>query len=47
MTNVEQRLGVNGSTTWIIVGGVLLAVVVLAAVASATPTPGPPPGAFN
>jgi hypothetical protein len=45
--NARLRMS-GGKTTWIIVGGVVvLAVVILAAVASAQPTPGPPPGAFD
>lgn len=45
----EQRLNAKGSTTtWLIVGGVVvLGVVVLAAVAGAQPTPGPGEGAFD
>lgn len=45
----DARLRMSGGkTTWLIVGGVVvLAVVILAAVASAQPTPGPPPGAFD
>lgn len=45
----EQRLNAKGSTTtWLIVGGVVvLGVIVLAAVAGAQPTPGPGEGAFD
>jgi hypothetical protein len=46
---MEERLGIGGSTTTalVIVGGVVLVVVVLAAIASAMPTAGPPKGAFD
>lgn len=44
---IDERLNAKGKTTWIVVGGVLLLVVVLAAVASAMPTAGPPKGAFD
>jgi hypothetical protein len=36
-----------GTTTWLIVGGVVLLVAVLASVAAATPTPGPQEGDFD
>jgi hypothetical protein len=45
-TDVPRRKGIPKSTL-LIVGGVLLAVVVLAAVASAMPTAGPREGAFD
>ena len=45
-TDVPKRKGI-GKSTLMIVGGVLLAVVVLAAVASAMPTAGPSEGAFD
>jgi hypothetical protein len=41
-----RQLGLHGSTPYIVVGGVLLLVGVLAVVASAAPTAGPPEGAF-
>ena len=46
---MEERLGVGGSTgtALLIVGGVVLVVLVLAAVAEATPRPGPREGAFD
>lgn len=46
---IRERLGVGGSTgtTLLIVGGVVLVVLVLATVASATPRPGPHEGAFD
>lgn len=49
MSEKDARLRLSGGkTTWLVVAGaVVLAVVVLAAVASAQPTPGPPPGAFD
>ena len=45
----EERLGIGGSTgtALIIVGAVVAVVFVLAAVASATPRPGPRDGAFD
>ena len=45
----QERLHASGSTkTWLIAGGVVVGLVlVLAAVASAQPTPGPPDGAFD
>ncbi|HEX8216625.1 MAG TPA: hypothetical protein VF577_04085 [Allosphingosinicella sp.] len=45
----RERLGVGGSTgtTLLIVGGVVLVVYVLAAVAAATPRPGPHDGTFD
>jgi len=42
----RQRLGFKGSTGYIIVGGVVLGVLLLAAVANAQPKPGPRPGDF-
>jgi hypothetical protein len=47
--DIQQKVNMSGTTkTVLIVGGVLLvAVVVLAAVASASPTPGPHEGAFD
>lgn len=46
---VDQRLGLSGSrtTTILIVGGVVLAVLVLRAVVRAQPTPGPGDGTFD
>lgn len=44
---MKRRLGFHGSTGYIVVGGVLVLVVLLgAAVASASPKPGPRPGDF-
>jgi hypothetical protein len=43
---LKQRLGFKGSTGYIIVGGVLVAVALLAAVAAAMPKPGPRDGDF-
>ena len=43
---VTRSLGFKGSTGYIVVGGVLLLVVLLAAVANAQPKPGPRPGDF-
>jgi len=45
-TELKRSLGFKGSTGYIVVGGVLLLVVLLAAVASAQPKPGPRPGDF-
>jgi hypothetical protein len=48
LAQAEPRLHGKGKTTWIVVGGVVvLAIVVLASVASAMPTAGPPKGAFD
>ena len=48
LAETDPRLHGKGKTTWIVVGGVIvLAVVVLASVASAMPTAGPPKGAFD
>lgn len=45
---MDERLHAKGSTKWILIGGVLvLVVVVAAAFAGAQPTAGPPPGAFD
>lgn len=45
---MRERLKIGGSTgTILLIGGVVLVVAVLATVASAMPTPGPPPGAFD
>lgn len=44
---LEKRLHMKGSTPWLIVGGVVVVVLVLAAVAGAQPTAGPPDGAFD
>jgi hypothetical protein len=43
---LERRLGFKGSTGYIVAGGVLILVVLLAAVANAQPKPGPRPGDF-
>jgi hypothetical protein len=48
LRRANERVALKGSTTtYLIVGGVLLAVVVLAMVASAIPQPGPRPDAFD
>jgi len=48
LRRTRERLALNGSTTtYLIIGGVVLAVIVLASVASALPTPGPREGAFD
>lgn len=48
LSRTRERLALNGSTTtYLIIGGVVLAVLVLASVASALPTPGPREGAFD
>ena len=45
---MRTKLGVGGTTTTLlIVGGLVLAVVILASLASAIPTPGPHKGAFD
>jgi hypothetical protein len=44
---VKRRIGFKGSTGYIVVGGVVLIVLLLAAVASAQPKPGPQPGDFG
>jgi|GEM_PF-1763677 len=41
-----QRIGFKGSTGYIVVGGAVLLVLLLAAVANASPKPGPRPGDF-
>jgi hypothetical protein len=43
---LKHRMGFKGSTGYIIVGGAVLAVALLAAVAAAQPKPGPQPGDF-
>lgn len=43
---LNRSLGFKGSTGYIVVGGVLLLVVLLAAIANAQPKPGPRPGDF-
>jgi hypothetical protein len=45
--DLKPRLGFKGSTGYIVVGGALLLVALLAAVASAQPKPGPRPGDFG
>jgi hypothetical protein len=44
---LRRQLGLHGSTTYIVIGGVVLLVGLLAVVASAAPTPGPHEGAFE
>lgn len=44
---LRRRLGLRGSTTYIVIGGAVLVVALLAAVASAAPTAGPHEGAFQ
>jgi hypothetical protein len=44
---VRRRIGFKGSTGYIVVGGVVLVILLLAAVASAQPKPGPRPGDFG
>jgi hypothetical protein len=44
---VKRRIGFKGSTGYIVVGGVVLVILLLAAVASAQPKPGPRPGDFG
>jgi hypothetical protein len=46
-TREQHRIGGSTGTTLLIVGGVVLIVFVLAAVAAAQPTPGPHPGDFD
>jgi hypothetical protein len=43
---LKRRTGFHGSTGYIIVGGVVLVVILLAAIANASPKPGPRPGDF-
>jgi hypothetical protein len=43
---LRRQLGLHGSTPYIVIGGVVLLVGLLAAVASASPKPGPRPGDF-
>ena len=43
----EPRRRGPGTTTWLVVGGVLLLVLVAVAVANAAPAPGPEEGAFD
>ena len=47
LRQAENRHQAKSSTTWLIVGGVVVTLLVLAAVASAQPTAGPPEGAFD
>ena len=47
LRQAESARQAKSSTTWLIVGGVAVLVLVLAAVASAQPTAGPPEGAFD
>ena len=42
----KRRIGFKGSTGYIVVGGLLVGVLLLAAVANAQPKPGPRPGDF-
>lgn len=44
---LKRELGFKGSTTYIVIGGVVLLVALLAAVAAAQPKPGPRPGDFG
>jgi hypothetical protein len=44
---LKRQLGFKGSTPYVVIGGVVLLVVLLAAVASAQPKPGPRPGDFG
>ncbi|MFL6844160.1 MAG: hypothetical protein ACJ8ER_04690 [Allosphingosinicella sp.] len=44
---LKRTLGFKGSTGYVIVGGAVLVVLLLAAVASASPKPGPRPGDFG
>jgi hypothetical protein len=43
---IGERIGFKGSTGYIVVGGAVLLVLLLAAVANASPKPGPRPGDF-
>jgi hypothetical protein len=43
---LKRRIGFKGSTGYIVVGGLLVGVLLLAAVANAQPKPGPRPGDF-
>jgi len=43
---IGRRIGFKGSTGYVVVGGAVLLVLLLAAVASASPKPGPRPGDF-
>jgi hypothetical protein len=44
---LKRKLGLHGTTGYVVIGGVvLLVVLVLRAVAQASPKPGPQPGAF-
>jgi hypothetical protein len=48
LRKMDERLHAKGSTKWIIIGGVLVLVVLVAAsFAAAQPTAGPPPGTFD
>jgi uncharacterized protein YfiM (DUF2279 family) len=44
---LKRQLGFKGSTPYIVVGGVVLLVALLAAIASASPKPGSRPGDFG
>jgi hypothetical protein len=44
---IKRRIGFKGSTGYIVVGGVVLVILLLAAVAGAQPKPGPQPGDFG